>query len=276
MARTNEGAGQHFKSPLFLALAGIAGIALIGAAAAPLSAGCCEEGNAEMFAEHIQFYGAIDGTDLPGCTNTTQGLYDEFGSAGGWSRKWYKNDAAWESDWRRSSLSGGQDDLYSDAKDFSYFCGHGNVGTVFFTTQHTNTTLVPSETAFGDVDVEWVTFDTSKTLRDTGTNLLSWRNNAMSGRLHLLIGWHDSPLDGDTGGEFADELIDHGILDGGGDRFDTAWYDGDGGCTDQDSGTTQTIVSENWAAFADHLHGEGDVSSDPVIDNVFMIAKHNC
>lgn len=263
-------------SPVTPTLA-LAALALLGLNAGPLSAGCCEEGTKELIAEHIQYYGAIGGTDLPGCAETTEYLYVEFGDAGGWKRNWWKNTAAWESDWKRSSISGGQDNVYADARDFGYFCGHGNVGTVFFTTQKTNTTLVPWETGFGDVDLEWVTFDTSMTLQDTGNNLDDWHNHAFTGRLHALIGWHDSPLDGDTGGEFADEMIDHGIFDGGGDYIQVAWFDSDGGCTDQTSWTTQTILYEDGLNLLDQLHGEGTTYPDPpVFDNVYFVSQHDC
>ncbi len=262
--------------PFTLTLA-LTAVTLLGTTTGPLSAGCCEEGTKELLAEHIQFYGAIDGTDLPGCAETTQYLYEEFGDAGGWSRTWWKNTLAWESDFKRSSLPGGQDNVWADAKDFSYFCGHGNVGTVFFTTNKTNTTLTPTETGFGDVDAEWVTFDTSNTLQDTGGNLAAWHNSAFTGRMHALIGWHDSPLDGDTGGEFADEMIDHDWLDGGGDMIQTAWFDSDGGCTDQNSGTTQTILVEDPLNLLDHLHSEGNTFPDPaVFDSFFLVSQHNC
>jgi hypothetical protein len=250
-------------------------VALLWGSATPVYAGCCEEGTKELLAEHITDYSPIPGaTNLPGCEDTTDSLFEEFGDAGGWLRQPFADALAWESDWKQTSLPGGADASFADAKDFSYFCGHGNVGFVKFTTNNTDTVLVPTDTNFGDVDVEWVTFDTSKTLNSAVVD--AWHNNAFKGRLHLLIGWHDSPLDGDTGGEFADDLIASGWPDGGGEPIVGSWFASDGGCTDQDSGTTQMIIAEDVNNSSDHLHGQGSVTADPVFDNVAFFFVHDC
>lgn len=252
-----------------------AGAALLDTSAV---AGCCEEGTKELLAEHIEFYPSPT-TDLPGCTDTTDNLVTEFADAGGWSRTWWANADAWESDWKRTSLAGGDDASWSDANDFSYFCGHGNVGFVSFTTNNTDTRLRETDVGYGDVDVEWVTFDSSKTLeRQAGAaELDTWYSNAFTGGLHLLIGWHDSPLDGDTGGEFADEMIDHSWLDGGGSKIKDAWFDGDGGCTDQDDDTTQMIIAENLGHYDDFLHGQGGLgASDASPDGNYWMWSHDC
>ena len=135
---------------------------------------------ADLLAEHITDYSSSASVDLPGCANTTAGLFEEFGDAGGWSRTWWSNSNAWEQDWRSSHLAGGDDDDWSDAADFAYFCGHGNTGLVEFTTSIPQRILNNVETRWGNVDVEWVTFDTSNTLRDSGNNLDTWYLNAFA------------------------------------------------------------------------------------------------
>ena len=40
----------------------------------------------ELLAEHIEDYSSSPSSNLPGCDNTTDRLFDEFGDAGGWTR----------------------------------------------------------------------------------------------------------------------------------------------------------------------------------------------
>jgi hypothetical protein len=253
-------------------------VTLLAGQGTPLYAGCCEEGTKELLAESINDYSMSFPiqNDLPACKTTTNSMFEEFGDAGGWSRTRRSNNFAREKDWKKSSLPGGADNVIADAKDFGYFCGHGNEGFVLFSTDQTDKFLQPEDTAFGDVDLEWVTFDSSKTLHSF--TLDKWHNNAFKGGLHMLLGWHDSPLDGDTGGEFADDLIDWdwGLLDGGGDSILVSWFASDGGCTDQDSGTAQNVIAENFIVALDHLHGQGQVAKDPVFDSLAIILKHDC
>lgn len=230
---------------------------------------------AEVLVEHIEDYSSSASSNLPGCTNTAARLHEEFGDAGGWSRTKFSNNSSWEQDYKSNHLTGGDDANWSDDADFSYFCGHGNVGFVEFTTSNPGRTFRNTEGRWGDVDVEWATFDTSMTFRNSGNNIATWYNNAFR-NLHLLVGWHDSPLDGDTGGEFADSLIDWGLFDGGGDTIKDAWFSGSGGCTDQTNGTTQMIIAETQALYNDHIWGEGSVSNDQPFNGTGWMLSHDC
>lgn len=231
----------------------------------------------EILVEHIENYTDPGWAPLPGCSDTTSGLYEEFGDAGGWDRTWWANSDAWESDWKSAALPGGDDVTWADARDFGYFCGHGAVGLVRFTTFNTDKNLLNTDAQFGDVDLEYVTFDTSNTLQvqPGAAELDTWYVNAFQG-LHLLIGWHDSPLDGDTGGEFADEMIDWGVFDGGGDKITTAWFDSDGGCTDQPDGKTQVVMAEILDHYNDYLPGQGSAAADAAPDGNYWIWSHDC
>lgn len=229
----------------------------------------------EVLVEHIEDYSSSPSSNLPGCADTAGNVVDEFDDAGGWVDTWYADSDAWESDWKSSLLAGGDDDDWSDDDDFSYFCGHGNVGLVEFTTNNPGTIFTNTEGRWGNDDAEWVTFDTSMTLRSSGSNLSTWYSNGFRG-LHLLVGWHDSPLDTDTGGEFADELIDHGLFDGGGDTVSTSWFSNSGGCTGQPNNTTQNILAEVQAHYNDHIHGEGSVGSDQPNNGTGWTWLHDC
>lgn len=260
-----------------LPLAAVA-ISLLSGNAAPVYAGCCEEGTKELFAEYISDYFTdtypVYVAPLPRCATTTNSLIEEFADAGGWVRTSYSNSVAWETDWKQTGLGGGDDASYADKSDFGYFCGHGSIGVVQFSTYHFDQRLVPADTRFGDVDLEWVTFDTDESLHDQADD--DWHNHAFKGRLHLLLGWHDTKLQGDTGGEYADDLIDWGVFDGGGDPIITAWFAGDGGCTDQDDGITQKVIAEDISNINDHVHDQGFVTSDPAFDNIAFFFKHDC
>jgi hypothetical protein len=228
----------------------------------------------EVLAEHIEDYSSSPSSDLPGCADTTSRLVNEFDAAG-WDRRWFADANAWESDWMSNALPNGNDDAFSDDADFAYFCGHGNIGLLEFTTTNPGTIFTTVEGQWGDLDAEWVTFDSSLTLRHGGGNLDSWYANGFA-KLHLLIGWHDSPLDGDTGGEFADRLIQRAFPDGGGDDLTTAWFANSGGCTDQNSGTTQKILAETGAQFSDHIWGEGSQAGDSSNNGLYFISTNDC
>lgn len=228
----------------------------------------------ELLAEHIEDYSSSASSNLPGCDDTTDDLYDEFGDEGGWSRTRWSDGNAWSQDWKSSSQPGGDDNDWSDDADFAYFCGHGNVGLVEFTTSNPDRIFRNTHPRW-DVDAEWVTFDTSMTLQSSGTNTDTWYSNGFHD-LHLLIGWHDSPWDGDTGGQFADELMDTGFWDGGGNTMVDSWFAGSGGCTDQTSGKTQNILAEVRDHYDDHVHGEGTVHADQPHNGIYWIWLHDC
>lgn len=251
-----------------LLVAGLALAALV-TSAAPVAA-------EEVLAEHIEDYSSSPSSNLPGCGDTTPDLVDEFDDAAGWSRTWWSNGSAWEQDFKSSLLAGGDDADWSDDDDFSYFCGHGNVGLVEFTTNQPGSIFTNTEGRWGDEDAEWITFDTSMTLRQvTNANTDAWYVNGFRG-LHLLVGWHDSPLDTATGGGYADELLDTGFWDGGGQTISTAWFRGSGGCTGQPSGTTQNILAEVESHYDDHVWGEGSVGSDQPNNNFYWTWNHDC
>jgi len=239
-------------------------LALLWGGAEPLyaGAGCCEEGQNEVLTAFIWDYSPVGLPLQFGCLLSAASLDLEFKAAGGWAQSVRQNKHNWKLDWTVLDHFG------VDGRDFTYFCGRGIVGGIVLTANPADNLVMSSEVDFGDVDLEWVVFDSSLTLGGGTQAVDSWGKNAFKG-LHLLIGWKDSRLDGNSGGEFADELI-------GGDSFVAAWMDSDGGCSGQASGTTQRILAEDWATLVDHVHGQGFVAPDPIVDGIILNFTHDC
>jgi hypothetical protein len=231
----------------------------------PLYAGCCEEGKKEVLTSGIYDYTPIGKGLLFGCLLSIASVDNEFHKPLSWARSLDVNTAIWKIDW---AGLGGLNLLGVDANDFVYFCGLGVPGGIVLTANPPDNIVHSVETSFGDVDLEWVTLDSSSTLMGQAVRD-SWHENAFKGGLHLLMGWHDSRLDGNSGGEFAADLLD-------GDAFIVAWFDSDGGCIDQPSGTTQIIMSEDAFTILDHVHGKGSIAPDPVFDGPYVSYGHDC
>jgi len=71
-------------------------------------------------------------------------------------------------------------------------------------------------------------------------------------------------------------MIDLGGVDGGGIKITNAWFSSDGGCTDQDDGTTQVVMAENLVHYDDYMHGEGSHAADGALDGNYWIWSHDC
>lgn len=215
----------------------------------------------EGYVSYINNYQDPD-NDLPGCEANANNIQDELNAEGSYSVSKYGDTNAKESHWK----SGG-DSSYADWGDISYFCGHGGKYETtdkirsyqLFTPEGGETEyLYGNELELGDSDAEWATFDSSHSLyiddENNNANLDEWHSGF--DYLNLLIGWHSSPYDTDTGGEFYDSMFDTGTFDGGGKKIKTSWFASDGGCSGN-SGKYQNIIGEDGVYGDDYAWGEG-------------------
>jgi len=241
---------MHGKTGLYVTFLLAASIASTGMA-----------GAYEGYISYINDYQDPD-SDLPECEDNANNIRDELNAEGTYTVDKYGETNAKESHWK----SGG-DSSYADWGDLSYFCGHGGTYDAgdqirsfqAFTPQGGESEyLYGNELNLGDTDAEWATFDSSHSLyiddENNLANLAEWHSGF--DYLNLLIGWHTSPADTDTGGEFYDSMFDTGSLDGGGEKIKASWFASDGGCSGN-SGEYQTIIGEKATFGNDHAWSEG-------------------
>lgn len=123
----------------------------------------------------------------------------------------WRGNNAWESDFKRTS-AGGHDNDWVDSVDAQWYTGHGSPNSFTFkNTTHDDDRITPSEARWGDNnDLEWMQLESCQVLRDTNGNgdyFQRWAP-AFDG-LHLLNGFHTNAqcVSGGTGRRFAEYLF---------------------------------------------------------------------
>lgn len=224
-------------------------------------------------------------SDLPGCRDNGNKIQNEL-DAEGYDYHIYYDTATREDQWRAPEADPeGEDESYVDTRNRAYFCGHGNeVGGSSYQTMYSDAgdivALEAHEVLLADEgeESEWVTFDSSYSLyRDSGNNnanLDDWHSGFRG--LHMMLGWHDSPYDTDTGAEYYDSMFDTGTFDGGGYKIKNSWFKSDGGCSGND-GKRQTIIAEEPVFGDDYAHSEGGpAAGDKSNDGDYEIFTNKC
>lgn len=204
-------------------------IALLATSFAPLAyAGLDDANNKEVAIDWVNNYdsmnadpdcnfgGTIRNPNLVNTDDDSRGWYNTMGN-NGYTKQFEHGDPpvavlAKETDFEKS-LVGGSDSFWVDNVDMTYFSGHGSDGTlegdgkakIWFGADNDGDTLhhcrvVNAEAQWGDKDVEWLTFSSSKTLN---INVQSQWTLAFKD-LHGITGFDDSPTDSaNTGGFYA-------------------------------------------------------------------------
>lgn len=178
--------------------------------AQPVSAGADDTNLKECGGEAVELYHGVYGLkDLTYTIDNTEYFLSGLTSIG-WTKKFfYKNDAAWESDFEKSGV-GGQDYIYIDTCDFVYFDGHGWPDSFFFGTNHDADGVYPyqvhySEVNWGDLDLEWIVIDACNVLQYEPTGFLKvtsrWGFPVFKG-LHAILGFDTITLDVETTGMY--------------------------------------------------------------------------
>lgn len=124
-----------------------------------------------------------------------QGFYNELSGDSYWSGAFiYGDDLAWESDWKDPSREG-HDDVFVDNAHFAFFSGHGSMTGFYFGTEHDDHKLSNSDALWGNKNMDWITIDACKVLRDEWWSHVTWRwGDAFEG-LHLICGFHTTTHD---------------------------------------------------------------------------------
>jgi len=160
-----------------------------------------DEGTAEIFVDSVEDYGGDSGSgDLSMCHDGSEAFRFFMSSWIFFSQTHYdtwrhfQDGLAWSSDFEK----GGDDDIYNDAADFSYFSGHGNSwGTSFHGTSGDDFAS-SSEAQWGNNDVEFVALDACQVLSATGRPRVQKAN--VDQGVHYVLGFETNASDVSTTG----------------------------------------------------------------------------
>jgi hypothetical protein len=122
----------------------------------------------------------------------------------------FRGTNAWENDFKKGSLGGG-DSTFVDNVDAQWYTGHGwSGGFTFKNTTHDDGSIVPSDADWGNGDLEWLQLESCEVLRDTsGTHDYFGRWGQTINGLHMLNGFDTNAycINGGTGATFASYLF---------------------------------------------------------------------
>lgn len=115
---------------------------------------------------------------------------------------------SWETDFRSSTLAGGDDHRWADAVDMVYYSGHGFAGGFTFTSDQQFKWIAAAQSLrLGDADLEWLALDTCEFLNNDDGLVVS-RVKSMFQGLHIVLGFHTVAADSyDLGGIFTDDMF---------------------------------------------------------------------
>jgi Family of unknown function (DUF6345) len=143
--------------------------------------------------------------------DSANGFHNEMGAHGVGTAFDFRGTNAWESDFKKTGLGGGNDSTYVDNVDAQWYTGHGwSGGFTFKDTTHDDGSVVPSDADWGNGDLEWLQLESCQVLQDTtGTADFFSRWGGTINGLHMLNGFDTSAycIGGGTGADFADYLF---------------------------------------------------------------------
>ena len=192
--------------------------------------------------------------------NNAQGFVNRMGQSGIPSQFNWGEANAWERDFKRNGLGGGQAASYVDDVDMVFYTGHANGdGWVFCDTAHDNTFIDYNETQYGHKELEWLIIAACGPLQ-LGEGSTSWNNRW--GRtfrgLHLIMGYANTSYDGPNEGRD----IATGAMSG--QDLRSAWINT--AVANQPSSVTWSVMGvygpNGQTSYNDHFWGQGSVSPD--------------
>jgi hypothetical protein len=133
---------------------------------------------------------------LPGCIPDTTGFNARMALSGIPTQFLWMNLNAWERDFKDPSKPSGQDQLYADDVDETFYCGHANGNGFSFPGSQTDGFLDYNDAFWGNRDLEWLGIAACGPLQNV-SNGLQWyqRWGPAFGGLHLLLGYETTSSD---------------------------------------------------------------------------------
>lgn len=168
----------------------------------------------------------------------------------------WRDNAAWERDFRDETL-GGTDDAYGDDVDLLLFAGHGNSSGFYFGVNQDDLQVHYNDAILGDKDLEWLIVDACQVLKNDAGKWNRWGWPVFEG-LHYILGYSTNTFDVDTRGE---DFLKYAMKYGW--RVKSAWVKA---TILSENGTTAAYMrADNGSSdtYNDHLWGFGFTSSDP-------------
>jgi hypothetical protein len=133
---------------------------------------------------------------LPGCLPDTSGFNVGMAFGGIPSQFAWTNFNAWERDFKDPSKPFGQDQLYADDVDMTFYCGHANGNGFSFPGANTDTFLNFTDAFWGNRDLEWLGIAACGPLQDVSSGLQWWQRwGPAFGGLHILLGYETTSSD---------------------------------------------------------------------------------
>lgn len=161
-------------------------------------------------------YGISSPIDEWSCAQNSSNGFRNVMNAKGHTKSFdWRGDNAWESDFKRTS-NGGHDDQYADKVDIAYYTGHGSPNSFTFeNTTQDDGSITPNDARWGDnYNLEWMNLESCQVLRNVDGNhdyFQRWAS-AFDG-LHVLNGFDtNAQCNSSTGGRFAEYLFPRTFL----------------------------------------------------------------
>lgn len=181
----------------------------------PVCAGNDDSNEREVMVEWIEDYSGTSWPNLDDQEEEALGFYNGLADLGWTKYAEFGNDAAYESDWEKSSV-GGVDYSWVDATDFAYFTGHGTPNAFLFSLNMDGDGFYQnrvhhSEVYWGDKDLEWVCLGCCSCLKYEdagGTDIWDrWGAYSRWGGLHGILGFAGTSYA--TGSSLTNKFVDY-------------------------------------------------------------------
>lgn len=238
----------------------------------PASAAYADDGtNTEV---GVWWIGDYRGQDLDYADDSALGLKNKLVNYGWTAVHDIGDGSVYEIQFKRVGLGNGADASYTDAVDLAYYVGHAtpisNIwALVMADTTHDDQLVQYSDCQWGDIDLEWMMFDSCQLLNDTCDNYWAGTMNG----LHLICGAVTYMYIYNNGGCVADLLIDDGWWDWA-RTVKNSWFSG---CDEnQPDGRILRVIGETDTCGDDYIWGQGSVCADPTHDGYFTLWTYYC
>jgi hypothetical protein len=181
---------------LFVALLSFSSAAQAGSySAGTWGSATKDEGLWEVLVETVNDYSGTGMNMVYNCNTSGAQVVSYLGLTGFNNYRRYTDANAWSSDFEEALT----DDLYQDAGDLNFYCGHGGSGAFTFNGSSGDDLLEYSETSWGEMDAEVMAIQSCQVLDSAGrANFIS--KNRTRG-IHYILGFESNALDTSVLGE---------------------------------------------------------------------------